>query len=313
MMLAEEDSAYASARDLPACAMHEEFPLVRRRWVRRPGVWALAMLAVLLAALGWGGWRAYDYRAAVGEAEAAGFAFFESRTPFDAIRADWHDAFRLDTWTEHERKLFLPEGTDLAPLRPLLLRLDPTFLRAEHCRNVAALRGVTGLRVLDLFASDVKDLAPLAGLAQLQGLVLGGCTGVTDLAPLAGLAQLQELELKGCTGVTDLAPLVGLAQLQELELNGCTGVKDLAPLAGLTQLQNLNLTGCTGAVDLAPLAGLAQLQRVELKGCTGVKDLAPLAGLAQLEWLTLIRCTGLSAEAVAAFKMGHPQVAVYDQ
>ena len=215
----------------------------RRRWWLRPAGWAVALLAVLF---GWGGWRVYDDHAAVREVQALGFRLEESASPFAVIRADWHAAFRLATWTEHRRALTLPDGSDLAALRPLLLRLHPTVLTAYGCRNVDALRGLTGLRVLGLYGSDVQDLAPLAGLAQLQSLSLTGCTGVTDLAPLAGLAQLRWLDLVGCTGVADLAPLAGLTQLPWLGLVGCTGVADLAPLAGLAQLQWLYLIGCTG-------------------------------------------------------------------
>ncbi len=170
----------------------------------RRGAWRVlgwAMLVAGLAACGWGGWRAYDYRAAGREARAAGFGFEESPSAWAAIREDWQAALRLATWTQRERRLELPVGTDLAPLRPLLLRLDPTDLMALGCRRVDALRGLTRLRTLALSDSDVKDLAPLASLARLQGLYLTGCTGLADLAPLAGLAQLQTLYLRGCTGL----------------------------------------------------------------------------------------------------------------
>ena len=101
-------------------------------------------------------------------------------------------------------------------------------------------------------------------------LDLTGCTGVADLAPLAGLSQLNLLCLNGCTGVVDLAPLADLTQLPRLYLAGCTGIEDLAPLASLSQLQELSLFGCTGLADLAPLAGLTQLQQLDLRGCTGL-------------------------------------------
>ncbi|MCE9610570.1 MAG: hypothetical protein K8R23_10290 [Chthoniobacter sp.] len=263
----------------------------RFRWLPVLG-WVLGV--VVLATGGWSVRRAYDYRAAVREARAAGFDYRESPTPFAAIRADWHAAFCLATWLEHERRLDLPEGTDLAPLRPLLLRLDPTGLRAWQCRNVDALRGLTRLRTLSLTDSEVKDLTPLADLAQLQGLYLFGCTGVADLAPLASLTQLQVIDLRYCNAVADLAPLASLTKLQQLDLGGCTGVTDLAPLTGLTQLQRLHLGGCTGVADLAPLAGLAQLHTLSLFACTGVADLAPLASLAQLGELDLTDCTGVS-------------------
>ncbi|MCE9610543.1 MAG: hypothetical protein K8R23_10150 [Chthoniobacter sp.] len=261
----------------------------RLGWLRRPVWWLL----LALATFGWSGWRAYDYRAAVREARAAGFGYRESPTPFTAIRADWHAAFRLATWLKDTQELHLPVGTDLAPFRPLLLRLDPTSLDAWESRNVDALCGLTRLRELNLSYSDVIDLAPLAGLAQLQELHLSHCTEVTSLAPLADLAHLQRLGLGDCTGVKDLAPLAGLTRLQWLWINPCMDVTDLAPLAGLAQLQGLSLVGCTGVTDLAPLAGLAQLQQLYLVGCTGVTDLASLAGLAQLQQLYLGGCTGV--------------------
>ncbi|MCE9609080.1 MAG: hypothetical protein K8R23_02515 [Chthoniobacter sp.] len=252
----------------------------RGRWVGR------GLLLLALAACGWSGWREYDYRAAVREARAAGFVIMDP-TALGVIRADWHAVLRLATWSAHERQLFLGEGADLAPLRPLLLRLDPTHLWAPRCRHLDGLHGLTRLRMLDLAGSDVKDLVPLAGFARLEQLYLSGCPGVADLAPLAGLAQMRRLDLRRCTGLANLAPL-----------------------AGLTQLQTLELTGCTGVADLATLAGLAQLRELDLRDCTRITDLAPLAGLAQLQWLSLGGCTGLSAEAVAAFKKSHPQVMV---
>ena len=299
----------------------------RRQWWLRLWVWVLFLL---LGGIGWVGWRQYDFQRAVREAEAAGFSFQQSPGPVALIRADWHAAFRGDTWFERKRTLTLPQGCDLALHRPLLLRLRPTILSAKECRNASAIRGLTGLDVLALIGSDVKDLAPLAGLKRLQVLDIEGCTGVADLAPLARLAQLRKLDLKGCTGVTDLAPLAGLAQLRVLTLHGCKGVADLAPLAslsqlqsldlydckgvadlaplaGLAQLQTLNLNYCTGVADLAPLAGLAELDTLILDGCTGVADIAPLAGLAKLRWLDLDGCPGLSAEAVAAFRKSHPE------
>ena len=200
----------------------------RRRWWRRPWGW---MLVLLLGWLGWVEWQEYDFRGAVREAEAAGFDFQQSPGPIALIRADWHAAFRWATWRGRERKLRLPEGCDLAPLRPLLLRLHPTTLNALRCRNASAIRGLTGLHELGLYDSDVNDLAPLAGLKRLQQLSLNGCTGVTNLAPLAGLTQLQFLYLTDCTRVADIAPLAGLVQLEWLDLLGCMGVSAEAKAA----------------------------------------------------------------------------------
>lgn len=172
---------------------------VHFRWWRVLG-WAL--LAALLATVGWNVWRGYDYRATVREARAAGCLFQESPTPFARIRYDWRNAFRLAIWAEHQRVLYLPEGTDLAPLRPLLRRLDPTDMASARSRNVDALRGLARLHWLDLTDSDLQDLTPLTGLTQLQYLNLRGCTGVKDLTPLAGLTHLQLLDLSSRTGLS---------------------------------------------------------------------------------------------------------------
>jgi hypothetical protein len=248
--------------------MKDDLPTMpaRRRWWRVLG-WG--MLVAVVATFGWSGWRTYDYRAAVREARAAGFVFAESPTPLAAIRADWRAGLRLATWTERERMLELRKGTDLAPLRPLLLRLDPTHLWAWDCRHVDALAGLTRLQVLDVRGSDVNDLAPLAGLAQLQELHLDGCTGIADLAPLAGLAQLWYLRLNGCPGVADIAPLAGLGQLLGLDLSGCTSVTDLAPLAGVAKLLKLNLHGCTGLDSEAVAAFKKSRPQVRVTGLDG--------------------------------------------
>ena len=178
--------------------MKDDLPTVpaRRRWRRVLG-WGMPLAVV--ATCGWSGWRAYDYRAAVREARAAEFYFVEI-TPWAAIRADWHAALHPATWTEHERMLTLHDGTDLAPLRALLLRLDPTLLTARRCRHLDVLRGLTRLQVLHLAGSDVKDLAPLAGLAQLQELDLRGCTGLDAEAVVTFKKSHPQVAVTGLNG-----------------------------------------------------------------------------------------------------------------
>jgi Leucine-rich repeat (LRR) protein len=153
-------------------------------------------------------------------------------------------------------------------------------LSANTLSDLAPLAGLAQLQALNCSFTHVADLAPLAGLHQLQTLDCWD-TKVADLAPLAGLTHLQTLNCWN-TQVTDLAPLAGLGQLRTLNCWN-TQVADLAPLAGLHQLQTLNCWD-TKVADLAPLAGLAQLQTLNCWN-TQVADLAPLAGLAQLQSL----------------------------
>ena len=115
--------------------------------------------------------------------------------------------------------------------------------------------GLSALQTLNVWGTQVSDLAPLAGLSALQTLDVSG-TQVSDLAPLAGLVE-PAAERSGClrrTQVTDLAPLAGLSALQTLNVSG-TQVTDLAPLAGLSALQTLDVSG-TQVTDLSALVPL---------------------------------------------------------
>ena len=51
-----------------------------------------------------------------------------------------------------------------------------------------------GRKEIELAENEISDLAPLAGLTELQLLSLAG-NRVSDLAPLAGLDQLRTLGL----------------------------------------------------------------------------------------------------------------------
>jgi internalin A len=164
------------------------------------------------------------------------------------------------------------------------LRLQNLDLRiCKGVNNLTPLAGLHELQNLILWGTSVADLIPLAELPGLLSLNLCLCENLMDLAPLAGLQCLQNLDLSRI-GVTDLASLVGLQGLQSLDLSN-TRVTDLVPLAGLQGLQTLDLSN-TGVNNLGPLAELQELQRLHLPR-TGVTDLAPLAGLQELQGLDL--------------------------
>ena len=130
---------------------------LRTAWQRRPDVW---VLAVLLAALGWVGWREYDFRCAVREAGAAGLSFRESVSPLAIIREDWSCAFQKSTWIGRRRELAFPEGSDLASFRDLILRLRPTDLDVAYCRHEEVLEEIKGLKKLRLSNSAVLQSKP---------------------------------------------------------------------------------------------------------------------------------------------------------
>ncbi len=169
----------------------------RPRWGRR------GLLILALAATAWVGWREYDHRAAIREARAAGFTW-TSAGPVERIRADWRTAFHLRTWTRPERSLELSSPCDLSGLRPLLLRLRPTYIDAQQCRSpdLEALRGLTSLTYLEISHSPgLLNASALRDVPGLNILSLFDCTNLQSLDGLDALHHLTYLNLIGCTKI----------------------------------------------------------------------------------------------------------------
>ena len=140
---------------------------------------------------------------------------------------------------------------EMATLQSLSVTLCSALTGIEHATNLVDFASIYG---------RFSNLAPLAGLTSLQGLILDGHNAeMVDLGPLARLTSLARLTL------TNYA------------------IGDIAPLAGLTSLDHIDLEG-NAIVDLTPLAGLTSVRRIELSG-NEIADLGPLSGLTSLEWL----------------------------
>ena len=65
---------------------------------------------------------------------------------------------------------------------------------------------------------------------------MSGSRALTDLRPLARLANLRQLDLSGCTAIIDLAPLATLSGLRRLEMFECPQVTDVSMLDGIVAL-----------------------------------------------------------------------------
>lgn len=83
---------------------------------------------------------------------------------------------------------------------------------------------------------ELSDLAPLAGLSQLQSLFCS-YTQISDLAPLAELSQLQMLSCSS-TQISDLASLARLINLEYLDCDS-TQISDLLPILPLIREKNI--------------------------------------------------------------------------
>ncbi len=125
-------------------------------------------------------------------------------------------------------------------------------LNGTAVRDLTPLRFLTDLEWhLDLSATPIADIVPLADLTKLEHLNLGE-TKITSVAALAGLGELKWLSLAG-TRVTDLGPLATLKHLTFLGIEHAS-VEDFSPLTSLPALRTL-------VVDDAQLARLPKVLR----------------------------------------------------
>ena len=107
--------------------------------------------------------------------------------------------------------------------------------------------------------SNLRDLAPLKALSQLRVVDLS-YTNIDSLGPLSEAEYLQRLNCSH-TQVRSLDPLRYLRRLQDLDCS-YTRITDLNPLAGIDALDHLNVSG-NQLGSMVPLYGLSGLRQVE--------------------------------------------------
>ena len=95
--------------------------------------------------------------------------------------------------------------------------------------------------VLDYKDLSDGDIAPLKYMTNLEVLNLGG-NQISDLTLLAGLTSLKELYLFDNGRIAALSPLAKLTKLTRVSLYW-NSISDITPLAGLVKLEWLDLTG----------------------------------------------------------------------
>ena len=182
-----------------------------------------------------------------------------------------------------------------------------------------------GLRGVEIYAWDVKDIMPLQFIPYLEYLGLQ-CefTKAPDFSnfnklkicklhwrPKAktvfGCSNLKHLnvtnypsedlqELKNITGLKrlqitsrKLLSLVGIESLRSLsilDLAGCTKLETLTGIERCQELQVIELENCKKVNDISRLGELEKLREVLLTDCGKVKSLRPLANCRLLENLT---------------------------
>jgi hypothetical protein len=145
------------------------------------------------------------------------------------------------------------------------------------------LNRTTHLRTLRIHVKRDVDRLELAGLRNLESLVVYANYHVRSLAFLSELKSLQSLTVSSSL-IKDLKPVSQLQNLRKLDLHACA-VDNLAPLARLEHLTTLRLDS-NPVSDLTPLKELSALEYLDLS-TTLVTDLRPLAKLKHLHSLGL--------------------------
>ncbi len=98
-----------------------------------------------------------------------------------------------------------------------LFRLEHVNLRETNITDIAVLASFPSLKYVNLHSNiDVHSLAPIAGLTNLQTLILRNVPVGEDITYLANLTNLRRLNLRN-TGIDDLAVLASLMEAGALQ------------------------------------------------------------------------------------------------
>ena len=202
----------------------EEPPAKRRLRLGKLWWW---MVIALIAVIGWQMWKLNAYNNAVREAKEAGFRW-SCIDPISLIRQDWHNAFKKETWGEHDRFLYMGEVPDLGRYREMIHHLRPTILVADEFKdkNLDALKGLTALKVLELSrCTALQNVEGLKSLTSLQRFTLRACTELKNVDGIKGLTGLQTLFLIGCNKIPAAALRELRAALPNTDITFLEGTK----------------------------------------------------------------------------------------
>ena len=261
---------------------------------------ALAAAACAALCLGLGG-------LALSQHQGAQIAAFSSACLEEAVRAELDMPDGPLTYTDLERverlalvgEELLGEGQEYGYLQQSMVDWESwADVPQGDVSDLSLLSHMPNLTELCLAGQAIDDLAPLAEL-ELEVLILSD-NQITDLTPLAGLGELDYLllwpprdgALEAALGLERLAAFdLGDAQLEDLSsLAGCpvedlrvhNQLNSLEGVGALPNLRNLALYRCALS-DLSPLADCTGLESICLSGLDNVDDFSVLSSLPWLQ------------------------------
>lgn len=215
----------------------------------------IALSVVLIAALGFGGWKLLgssdeDAPAASSEPEGAesAAASVEAAPPAAPDAIDWQEP-AIEAAVRG--LLNKPEGgltrDDLGGIQTLFLFGDTVGLNQEppesairqgNIRTLADVSHFPALQQVIVFENPVRDLSPLTSLTTVHHITARGCA-LEDISPLSQMTWLTDLHLSD-NQIADISPLAACRELTYLTLDG-NRIRDASPLAGLPALEILDL------------------------------------------------------------------------
>ena len=224
--------------------MQTASPPPRRKWHFKR--WFIVLSIAIFA---WSGWRVYDKRSAIKEAEALGWNVLYT-DPSEAIRWNWKNAFRKATWSDGVRTVAIQTGQSFEQHVSVVHRLNPTELLiydAITLRNPSSFSPLTRLSHFGIgFGSSLENIDGLAGLPAIQTLKISGNSQLKNVDALKHLSTLEHVDLSACIELTDVDALKHLAALKTIDFSGCLKLTNVGALKNLSSLQSVNLTICTG-------------------------------------------------------------------
>lgn len=197
----------------------------------------------------------------------------QSRFPNDAV-VEFSDPV-LERMVREAMKR--PDGditfSDAKTVKELRLNIDyqQEYPAGTRITSIEGLQYFVNLETLELLFHDISDVSPIAGLAKLRSLGLGG-NPVQDISALSGMTELDYLALFNCQA-SDYSPLMNLTKLRILQI-GYSTFSDARVLQGLTNLDTLELIYAQVS-DVTPLGDLPNLKSLKLEG-NPISDYSPL-------------------------------------
>ena len=107
--------------------------------------------------------------------------------------------------------------------------------------DLSALKNLTGLRRLRLYAQPLQSLDDIQYLESLEELTVEFCGSLGDVSPAFTLQGMKQLRLRQNGGVNSVEGIQNLGSLEELELDE-SKINDLSPLLKLPNLRRLRLS-----------------------------------------------------------------------